>query len=698
MLDHRKELLVPTPRLRSGLFNRLLNSGERSKAELRTLASRKGIDSSSVPVSLEDPVRIDLVVLGSVAVDRLGHRIGKGEGFADLEFALAASFSGAGGAVTEDTVVVTTVHDCQVFDSLPEQLFQDHDVPVDVIVTPSSIIRVETKLKKPTTIIWDRLSEEKLKQIPLLNQLKLQQPLQPREEPRTVSRRKSKKTNGFGFHFSEIPKEVRISEFKEVLRSSGAKMTFVTWKAYKQSALVFFEGNKDEIFSKIKNIEISGRKLEVTEALVTGEKNVDLNEEGKRSIREKSKKPKEDEYGIFFGKIPRSCKKSEFRKLLAEREIYPDHLNWNGRNGYASAFWNHQQENDFITRLEGIIIQDHNILVEPFKRTQEDLPRSRRETLWKTEVEIKLSPPATEFHLPVEVKKEENTTQKIDLIEKEKVNVDRPPEELVITAHKNESNVISEPDTEERQSDYREKENPILVKTSGNENKSEDDLVENEPFPGICKTKHFETIPSFCDIIRDVKVPISPENHEPSSSSLYKVQESIAQPEVPPSNFAKVVNEVKRNSSKRQTRETKKDVPNSATKVDNTKKTPLSEDKSMYRYLSIDTEEDREKYSKRSSPAKNSDDSNKKEPSQKTGAKQKQKKVVMTRDSSSKRGSSSDNKSQLSGGSAGESKSKIKSGADNKCKSSQNSSHTVSKPKESPSKSEPSKEKECILS
>lgn len=121
MLDHRKELLVPTPRLRSGLFNRLLNPGERSKAELKTLASKKGIESWSVPVSQEDPVRIDLVVLGSVAGDKLGHRIGKGDGFADLEFAMAASFSGVGGAVTEDTVVVTTVHDCQVFDSLPEQ-------------------------------------------------------------------------------------------------------------------------------------------------------------------------------------------------------------------------------------------------------------------------------------------------------------------------------------------------------------------------------------------------------------------------------------------------------------------------------------------------------------------------------------------------------------------------------------------------
>ena len=687
MLDHRKELLIPTPGLRSGLFNRLLNPGERSKAELKTLVSKKGIDSSSVPVSLEDPVKIDVVVLGSVAVDRLGHRIGKGEGFADLEFALAASFSGVEGAVTEDTVVVTTVHDCQVFDSLPEQLFQDHDVPVDVIVTPLNIIRVETKIKKPTTLIWDKLSEERLKQIPLLNQLQLQQISHPREEPKNVSRRKSKKTNGIGFHFSEIPKDLRISELKEVLRSSGAKMTFVTWKAYKQSALVFFEGNKDEIFSKIKNIEISGHKLEVTEALVTGEKKVDLKKEGKKCIREK---PKEDEYGIFFGKIPRSCKKSQFRKLLAEREIYPDHLNWNGRNGYASAFWNQQQEDDFISRLEGIIVQDHDILVKPFKRT---IPCNRGEILWKTEVEIELSPPSTEFYLPVEIQTvTQNTSQKIDITEKEKVDADRYLGQFMKAADINESKEMSVSDIIERQNlDYLEKVKAVHI---------EDDLVDNEPFPDICKSKHFENIPSFCDIIRDVKVPLSPENHNPSSSSLYKVQESIAQPEISPSNFAKVVNEVKRNSSKRHPHETKNVVLDGVTKAGFTKKTHISEDKSLYRYLSIDTEEDREKYSKRSSSAKHSSDGNKKDTSHKNGngAKQKQKKVVITRDSSSKRGSSSDNKSQLSGGSAGESKLKIKSGADNKCKTIRNSSHTVSKLKESPSKSEMSKKKDCILS
>ena len=41
---------------------------------------------------------------------RTGLRIGKGEGFADLEWAMMSSM----GAVTQDTVVITTVHECQV--------------------------------------------------------------------------------------------------------------------------------------------------------------------------------------------------------------------------------------------------------------------------------------------------------------------------------------------------------------------------------------------------------------------------------------------------------------------------------------------------------------------------------------------------------------------------------------------------------
>ena len=54
-------------------------------------------------------MRVDLVVIGSVVVSERGFRIGKGEGFADMEWAMMAST----GAVGPDTVIVTIVHDEQ---------------------------------------------------------------------------------------------------------------------------------------------------------------------------------------------------------------------------------------------------------------------------------------------------------------------------------------------------------------------------------------------------------------------------------------------------------------------------------------------------------------------------------------------------------------------------------------------------------
>ena len=49
---------------------------------------------------------VDLVVCGSVAVNREGPRVGKGGGFSDLEFALLVE----AGLIDTETVVATTVH------------------------------------------------------------------------------------------------------------------------------------------------------------------------------------------------------------------------------------------------------------------------------------------------------------------------------------------------------------------------------------------------------------------------------------------------------------------------------------------------------------------------------------------------------------------------------------------------------------
>jgi len=173
VLESRKQLLVPTPKLQTAgsLFNRIPTPSQHNQQELKLLASRKGIDTKSIPMDLGTKVLIDVVVVGSVAVDLCGRRIGKGEGYADLEFGLAAEH----GMVNQNTLVVTTVHDCQVVESLDPLMFGPHDLPVDLILTPTKTYSVEQKLPKPTGILWDLLSEEKISRTPLLKSIRARQ-------------------------------------------------------------------------------------------------------------------------------------------------------------------------------------------------------------------------------------------------------------------------------------------------------------------------------------------------------------------------------------------------------------------------------------------------------------------------------------------------------------------------------------------
>ncbi|XP_030849360.1 methenyltetrahydrofolate synthase domain-containing protein [Strongylocentrotus purpuratus] len=167
-LEAHKTLLVPTPRLRTGLFNRITPPPGANKKMLRTCSSSQGVRQYSSPVGLDAEVKVDLVLIGSVAVSPKGYRIGKGEGYADMEFAMMSSM----GAVDQDTVVITTVHDCQIKDDLPEYLFGEHDLGVDFIVTPTRTIRCENKRARPKGIAWELLTREKFFKIPVLTMLR----------------------------------------------------------------------------------------------------------------------------------------------------------------------------------------------------------------------------------------------------------------------------------------------------------------------------------------------------------------------------------------------------------------------------------------------------------------------------------------------------------------------------------------------
>lgn len=114
-----------------------------------------------VPVAPGEMEPVDLVVLGSVAVNAQGVRLGKGAGYSDLEFALMAE----AGIIHETTTVATTVHDLQVAGNpLPAAA---HDVPVDLIVTPSRTIRC-LRGTRPRGIDWEGLPLAKLAEIPVL--------------------------------------------------------------------------------------------------------------------------------------------------------------------------------------------------------------------------------------------------------------------------------------------------------------------------------------------------------------------------------------------------------------------------------------------------------------------------------------------------------------------------------------------------
>jgi 5-formyltetrahydrofolate cyclo-ligase len=131
----------------------------------RKAASISGATRSARRIMLADVAPVDLVVMGCVAAGEDGARLGKGGGFADLEFALAT----AAGLIGPHTTSVTTVHEIQVRPAGAIPL-TDHDVPLDFIVTPERIIdcRSRRRSRRTAGICWEDLTEEKIAAIPLL--------------------------------------------------------------------------------------------------------------------------------------------------------------------------------------------------------------------------------------------------------------------------------------------------------------------------------------------------------------------------------------------------------------------------------------------------------------------------------------------------------------------------------------------------
>ncbi|PSP80225.1 5-formyltetrahydrofolate cyclo-ligase [Halobacteriales archaeon QS_1_68_20] len=162
-LEAGKTVYVAVPRLREEACFLRLDPAEIEDHDHATTIS--GSAEVGEPVRPEAVESVDLIVSGSVAVTADGTRVGKGEGYSDLEFAVLREFD----LVDDDTPVVTTVHELQVVDEAVER--QAHDVPMDVVVTPERVVRTGAT-GKPAGLDWDELTDERIEEIPVLQELR----------------------------------------------------------------------------------------------------------------------------------------------------------------------------------------------------------------------------------------------------------------------------------------------------------------------------------------------------------------------------------------------------------------------------------------------------------------------------------------------------------------------------------------------
>jgi 5-formyltetrahydrofolate cyclo-ligase len=117
--------------------------------------------SVATKVGVENMQPVDLIICGSVAVNRHGVRLGKGAGYSDIEVALLQEAN----LIGPKTTIVTTVHPLQVVDEdLPET---GHDFSVDLIVTADEVIECQPP-RRPSGLIWEELRQDQIASIPVL--------------------------------------------------------------------------------------------------------------------------------------------------------------------------------------------------------------------------------------------------------------------------------------------------------------------------------------------------------------------------------------------------------------------------------------------------------------------------------------------------------------------------------------------------
>lgn len=436
-----KTLFVPTPRQRTGILSQIQLPEECDEETLSKYSTRQGVEESSISIGLDDSVKIDLAVIGCVAVSPKGWRIGKGFGFSDLEYAMLASV----GAVNPEVPVVTVVHDSQVLD-LPESLFDVHDVAVDYIVTPTRVIQCSGAKPRPAGILWSLLSSDRLERIRILKRLRyrewkagkevrlvgetedpseltdeippddddddrrgprrrnLRRPMKPRldgdvghdrEDYRRVGGRPRGGMRGRGGRRrpplrddrgSENEHEADSEEEHRPVRGGGGRRFVARRRRFTRRRYDDGRGGAtDEDEGRDRYEDDGGRRRPRGRRSESDTGGPNMNGEPRRGrgriYRPGGRRPY---YGdcdgsVYVGSLPRTLRVSEFKAEVRDRNVQPLRVIWRGSSGYAFlGFRTMEDAEQALEALDGLHINDHDLRLEMAKSSGSGGGRDRR--------------------------------------------------------------------------------------------------------------------------------------------------------------------------------------------------------------------------------------------------------------------------------------------------------------------------------
>jgi len=379
------------------------------------------VRSVGVVDSLETPV--DIFVVGSMGVDKKGHRVGKEGDLTGIDFIL----SNMGTSVK---CVVTLVHDCQVFDEIPTSILSKYDLPVDIIITPSRVIRVENKLRKPSNPFWNSLKSELIDKI---SNNKPGEKNQGSDESKSLETNKNLSGEGFvvtnadvdvskvvydknnganveieehieklqeegpprpkvkrnqmnmasKFKLDNIPSFVGYPELKAKLRSFGALPGFCVVTLRCGSAVVAFKEKGEVLLEKLKEgLVFEDRKVKIEEVDIVHDpktnvkgdianKKKEMDKIRARILFENFQKLQEQKFaGVYLGRLPVGITECAIRNALEAQNLIPVSLEMGYRDRFAVAFFDEKLE-ELLSCLRGLSINGKKILVKKYQpRTQ----------------------------------------------------------------------------------------------------------------------------------------------------------------------------------------------------------------------------------------------------------------------------------------------------------------------------------------